>query len=130
VVLELSPRLGGNSITALVRLATGVDLAAAAVAAALGERRALPGPPVITPSAVVLLGSAAAGRLAYDAAARARLEAEPWVAALELEPIGTPVRPFVDGRAVVGRAFVTGGDRGEVDARAQAVEDALGVRAT
>jgi biotin carboxylase len=37
VLIEINPRLGGNSITALIQLAYGVDLAHAAVLCALGR---------------------------------------------------------------------------------------------
>src|SRR4051794_18161186 len=57
IVLELSPRLGGNSITALLRLATGFDLARAAVDVALGIPLPALEPPRPRPSAVVLLGA-------------------------------------------------------------------------
>jgi biotin carboxylase len=118
VVLELSPRLGGNSITGLLRLATGVDLAGAAIEVALG--RPTPTPQVTTPAptAVVLIGADRRGALRYDVDQFDALRSESWVAGIELAPPGTPVRPFIDGRAQVGRAFLKATDRDGVDARA------------
>ncbi len=130
VVLELTPRLGGNSITALAALATGVDLAEIAVDAALGRCPQLPSVADPRPAAVVLFGVDRHGGLAYDAGAVSALRDEPWVAALELDPPGTPTRPFVDGRAVVGRALVIGADRDDVDAHANAVVTRLSLSAT
>jgi biotin carboxylase len=119
VVLELSPRLGGNRITGLLELATGVDLADIAVDVGFGRPTPVPPAPVVRPSAVLLLGVEREGRLVYDAAAVEALRAEPWVEQLELQPAGTPARAFVDGRATVGSALLTALSRREIDTRAE-----------
>jgi biotin carboxylase len=130
VVLELSPRLGGNSITALLALATGIDLAALAIDVALGRPMGALPPPEPRPSAVALLGAGGEGRLAYDRDQADALRAEPWVAGLDIAEEGTLVRAFTDGRAVVGRVFVTAEDRSGVDARVDEALARLAVRAT
>ena len=129
VVLELSPRLGGNEIASLAKLASGVNLASAAIDAALGLPTRIPdeAPPV--PSAVILLGTDRAGRLSYDEGEARALSAEPWIARIELDPPGTPVLPFVEGRAAVGRVLITAPDRSGIDSRAEEVVARTGVRA-
>ena len=129
VVLELSPRLGGNEIASLAKLASGVNLASAAIDAALGLPTRVPEKAKPLPSAVILLGTDRAGRLSYDEGEAKALSAEPWIARLELDPSGTAVLPFVEGRAAVGRALITAPDRSGIDSRADEVIARLGVRA-
>jgi biotin carboxylase len=129
VVLELSPRLGGNEIASLAKLASGVNLASAAIDAALGLPTRVPDEATPLPSAVILLGTDRAGRLSYDEGEAHALTTEPWIARLELDPPGTPVLPFVEGRAAVGRVLVTAPDRSGVDSRAEEVVARIGVRA-
>lgn len=129
VLLELSPRLGGNEIASLAQLASDVNLAGAAIDAALGFPTRLPDEAEPRPSGVILLGVDEEGALSYDERAVKALTAEPWVARLELDPPGTPVRPFTDGRAAVGRALITGRDRRDVDLRAGEVLSAIRARA-
>jgi biotin carboxylase len=64
VVIEMSPRLGGNGIPKLIRRATGADLIEATIHYALGCPVALP--PMLTvtnPCGSWVFGSACAGRL-------------------------------------------------------------------
>jgi biotin carboxylase len=129
VVLELSPRLGGNSIARLVRLATGLNLVALAIDTALGRSFEIPAPALPTPTAVVLLGTSRAGALQYAETGLAQLRAADWVEAIELAPLGTRVRPFVDGRAVIGRAFVRATDREGLDERVAELQKRLAVAA-
>jgi biotin carboxylase len=129
VVLELSPRLGGNEIAPLAELASGVNLASAAIDAALGVPTPVPDEAAPSPSAVILLGTHRAGRLSYDEDEAKALSAEPWVARLELDPPGTSVPPFVEGRAAVGRALITAPHRSGIDSRAEEVVARIGVRA-
>ncbi len=64
VVIEMSPRLGGNGIPKLVQRATGVDLIEATVRYALGCPVALPPMLAVTnPCGSWVFGSACAGRL-------------------------------------------------------------------
>jgi biotin carboxylase len=129
VVLELSPRLGGNEIASLAELASGVNLASAAIDAALGLPTRIPDHATPSPSAVILLGTDRAGSLTYDEGEARALRAETWIARLEVDPPGTAVLPFVDGRAAVGRVLITGPDRSGIDSRAEEVVARIGVRA-
>ena len=63
VLLELSPRLGGNSISSLIRAAFDFDLVNYAVQTACGGTPALPSNIDPTPSAVLILGVPNDGRL-------------------------------------------------------------------
>lgn len=130
VLLEISPRLGGNSIAPLLRVSTGVDLTEASIRAACGESPAFPPSVAVQPAGLALLGAARSGALAYDADAVARLRGQPWVHHLEfdVEP-GAPVEPFIDGRRRVGEALVTGATRAEVDARVDELRREIDIRA-
>lgn len=118
-LLEISPRLGGNSITALVRGAyPGFDLVDYAVRQACGD----PPPPVperrTNAAAVRIFGASAAGTLRYEAAEVDALRAEPWIAQLVVDvPSGAAVRAFENSRHRVGEAVVVCRDRDELDSR-------------
>lgn len=129
-ILEMTPRLGGNSIAPLLRRASHFDLVAWAVRWACGDAPDIPADLVIRPSAVVLLGVAAAGRLQYNQAEAIRLAREPWVDSLawDVAP-DTPVKPFIHGRHRVGQCFVYGADRDELDARVSDLRERLDVKA-
>jgi biotin carboxylase len=119
ILLEVTPRLGGNSISALIRAAyPGFDLAEYAVRLACDD----PLPPTPTgpgrPAAARILGVASAGTLHYDEAAVAALRREPWIVDLVVDAAnGAQVRAFVDGRHRVGEAIIVTASRDDLDAR-------------
>jgi biotin carboxylase len=118
-LIELAPRLGGNSISALVRAAyPGFDLVEYAVRLACGDPvPALPTRPA-NAAAVRILGSHVAGTLRYDPASVEALRREPWVSRLELDvPSGAAVRAFTSGRDRLGEAVIVAPERDELDAR-------------
>lgn len=129
-LLEVTPRLGGNSISALVRAAyPGFDLVEYAVRLACGD----PVPPVPTrmanAAAVRILGVGAAGVLQYDGGAVDALRAEPWVARLVLDvPAGAAVTAFVNGRHRIGEAIVVAPDREQLDQRVAELDRRLALR--
>jgi len=129
-ILEMSPRLGGNSISRL--LATGCDfnIVEYCVRHACGEAVVLPPHIEAKPSAVVLLGVEQEGRLTYDRGEADALCRESWVQALtfDVEP-GATVHPFINGRHRVGEAIVSGGDRSEVDAHVSELRQRLKLKA-
>ncbi len=78
VVLEMSPRLGGNGIPLLIERGGGVDLIAATARFAVGEPADVPREiPVIRGCGSWILGSTRSGRLARIAAADAMARAVP-----------------------------------------------------
>ncbi|MGH8676549.1 MAG: ATP-grasp domain-containing protein [Burkholderiales bacterium] len=117
-VLELSPRLGGNSIARLLQFAAGFDPLEYIIRCACGEPCPLPDPRLTRACAIVLLGTPQRGVLRYDLGELQRLREEPWVAWLEIDiPAGAPVEPFINGRHRVGEALVVADDRGQLESR-------------
>jgi len=127
-ILEMSPRMGGNSLGRLVGAAYHVDLVDYSVRFACGEAPSLPVNLHPRPTAVLLLGCWHAGRLHYNVDAATRLRSEPWVAALEIDqPVGSEVEPFVNGRHRVGEALITGPDRDALVSRIRLLQHSLGL---
>ncbi len=78
IVLEMSPRLGGNGIPLLIERGGGVDLIAATARFAVGEPADVPREiPVARGCGSWILGSAQSGRLARIASAEAMARAVP-----------------------------------------------------
>lgn len=129
-LLEISPRVGGNSITKVLRQAAGFDLMEFAIRQACGEK---PQPPVslrVKPTAVVLLGVWNPGRLQYSPSGVDALRREAWVESLTMDlPFGSPVRPFINGRHRVGEAIIFGDDRTDLENKAAAVSERLALTA-
>lgn len=117
-LLEASPRLGGNSISRLLRYAAQFDIVEYSIKCACGDPAQLPPAIDIMPTAVALFGVATAGSLSYDPAQAQALQAESWVDSLSFDAmIGQAVQPFKNGRYRLGEAFMHGRDRDELDAR-------------
>ncbi len=117
-LLEISPRMGGNSISTLLRKAADFDIVEYSVRHALGERTDLQAFCRIRPTAVILFGVFEAGGLGVDLSELMALRKEPWVDSLSLdvEP-GDAVMPFIDGRHRVGQAVIYGSTREDLDAK-------------
>ncbi len=129
-ILEMTPRLGGNSISTLLQQAAGFDIIEYAVRRAGGEPAALPPADIQRPTAIVLLGVAESGHLEYDQAEAAALRREAWVHSLAIDvPMGEPVWPFIHGRHCLGEAVVFGRDRADLEARVQELRRRLRLRA-
>ena len=130
-VIEMSPRVGGNSLVQLLLAACDFDLIDYAVRQAMGEKvvvqQALPSP---RPAGLLLLGVEQPGRLHYDATVLPALSAMPGVEYLALDyPPGAGVQAFTDGRHRVGEAIVVGRDRDEVDQRLMKLQTRLALGA-
>lgn len=128
-ILELSPRLGGNSIPDLLSLALGFDIVEFAVKKACSDPASVPKSSTIRPSAVVLLGVMERGHLSYNQEEVESLQKEPWVDSLSIPTsAGEPVAPFIDSRYSVGAATILGRDRNDVDARVAELKRRLNLR--
>ena len=129
-VLELSPRLGGNSIARLLQFATGFDPLEYIVRFACNDLPPLPEPRAPRTCAITLLGASQRGQLRYDAVQAERLRAEPWVAWLEIDlPAGARVEPFINGRNRAGEAMVTADNREQLRLRVTELKSRLALDA-
>lgn len=129
-LIEMSPRLGGNSLIRLWQTARDIDYVDYAVSHACGIPDALPTDPPLFPTAILLLGVWRSGRLKYDEAALASLRAEPWVKAIDLDTtVGAKVEPFINGRYRIGEALIEAADRAELDRHVHQFHDRLKLEA-
>ena len=130
VLLEIAPRLGGNSLSKLFKAALDFDLVAYAVSHACGDPYAITELREPKPMNMAILGVERQGRLAWDESEASTLSREPWVESLVLDlPQGTPVMPFINGRHRVGEALISGNDRNELDSHAAELQRRLALRA-
>ncbi len=117
LLIEITPRLGGNSLSKLFKAALGFDLVAYAVATACGDRYPVLPSTSPKPAAVRILGVEQDGRLTWNEKEAKLLAKQPWVDSLMFDvPCGSRVSPFVNGRNRVGEALITGDNRDELDA--------------
>ena len=117
-ILEMAPRVGGNSIARLVRHSTNFDLIEYSIRDACGDRAELPVSLDFAPTAIILLGVYEKGTLFYDKAQAKALISESWVHALTFDfEIGDQIQPFKNGRHRVGEALVYGRNRSDLDMR-------------
>jgi len=129
-ILELSPRMGGNSISPLLYKATGFDLIEYGVRKSCRDESSLPKKIEIRPTAVVLLGVSNKGYLCYNKGEAEELSKEKWVDSLSLDlGIGEEVLPFINGRCRIGEAFIFGKDRTDLNARVDELKQRLGLKA-
>lgn len=130
-ILELSPRMGGNSIASLLKQATGFDLVSYSVQQACGITVDLPAFLPIRPTALLLLGTDQAGMLSYNQDAAEALVREDWVDSLCFDMnLGDPVLPFVNSRHRVGEALIYGQDRINLEHNVQNFKQRLRLKAT
>lgn len=122
--LELTPRLGGNSLSQLVRYHCGVSIEDMAIDIALtGTTAVNDRPPYGGTSKVVLLHSDEGGRLEYNPTALPTALAVDGVqrVILDVDP-GTTVSPFANGRHRFGEIIAQGTTPQDAEA---AIERAL-----
>jgi biotin carboxylase len=128
-LIEMTPRLGGNSISQLVRLAAGFDLVEHAVRSACDEEAILPDQMTLVPTAVRLLGVWQEGTLALNEDELKALRGASWIESLTLDvPAGSPVEVFKNGRNRVGEVFLHATDRDSVPSRVTELESRLQLR--
>lgn len=119
IVLEFTPRLGGNSLTRLISNAVGFNMIEYAIKQACGlSDLPIPLNRDVQPTALVLLGVMQEGALQYDKSELSLLRQESWVKELELDYLpGAHVQPFINGRHRVGEAIVCAPSHRELDQR-------------
>ena len=131
IILEMTPRLGGNSLSRLVQTALGIDLVAYSVAHACGDIYDINISDInisqqIQPAAIVLFGVWQRGRLTWDDEAECEMLKEDWVKYLSFDVSqGAFVEPFINGRYRVGEALICADTRDELDRRVQICVDRL-----
>jgi biotin carboxylase len=117
-LIEIAPRVGGNSLSKLFKAALDFDFVAYAVTHACADPYALPEFRQPKPVSIAILGVEERGRLAWNAAEANALRQEAWMDNLTLDfPQGTPVERFINGRHRVGEALIIGNDRKDLDGR-------------
>lgn len=117
-LLELTPRMGGNSISRLLEIASGFLVAEFCVKQACGCSQQLPKIEDLKPSAVLILGVWQEGCLDFDEAEAVRITKEEYVIGLSIDhKKGTTVLPFVNGRHRVGEVFLCAESRDDLDRR-------------
>ena len=129
-LIEMTPRLGGNSLCQLSKAALDFDLVAYAVRHACGDPYELPEFRQPKPRSISILGVEGCGRLTWNEIEMHALRGEAWVESLILDlPQGSPVKPFINGRCRVGEALIAGSDRNELDTRAEELRRRLALAA-
>jgi len=128
-LIEVTPRLGGNSLSRLVAAALKFDLVSAAVRCACGDPVLLPPTRPPDAAAIVILGATHAGRATWNVGEARALAGEPWVGYLSFDiACGRLVEAFVNGRHRIGEVLITGVDRDDVDAKIEEVARRLDLR--
>lgn len=125
-IIELSPRVGGNSISTLLLEAANFDIVEYAIRQACGEALGDYEFNGIKTMAIVLLGVQEQGRLFYDSSEYEMLKREPWVKFISIDKAwGELVEPFINGRHRIGESLIMGSDRDDLDAKAVELRDRL-----
>lgn len=116
MIIEISPRIGENSLLALIQHSIGFDLAEYAIKQACGIQANLPETLEITPTATLILGVNTDGNFDYDLNYFNKIEQELWLKYIQFDyPIKYPVKAFINGRHRLGEAVITASSRKELD---------------
>lgn len=117
-LIEITPRLGGNSLSKLFKAALDFDLVSYAVQHACGDAVTLPQQSQPRPAAILILGVQRPGLLTWNELEAEALRGESWVESLLFDlPKGAAVEPFINGRCRVGEALITANNRSDIDSR-------------
>lgn len=130
MVLEITPRLGGNCISRLLQKASGFHFAEYAIRLACGDQPQPPKALELKPMAVIIFGSDSAGRLDYDQDALRCLEKTEWIDSVKLDMgAGVEVQHFVNGRNRIGECFLHGSSYEDIVQKSAHVLERLRIRA-
>jgi len=128
-ILEITPRVGGNSISRLLKYAADFGIIERSL-------RYVCGAPVfdstenkIQPHALMIFGVESSGKLIYNETQAAELSSEKWVHHIEIDyPQGQHVHRFENSRHRVGECIIYGRDRSEVKQRIDEVRYRIDLR--
>jgi len=114
-ILEITPRIGGNSISRLLNYAVNFDIIENSLRWVCGELAHSSAGINFVPHALILFGVDWEGDIEYNEDQLSALQEENWVRNIEidLEP-NTPTKPFINSRFRVGECIVQGRDRTEI----------------
>jgi biotin carboxylase len=128
VLIELTPRAGGNALMRVLPTATGFDYTGYLVRHAIGAAEPPACPFGILPVGIDILGADAAARLYYRREKLDEIRKEQWCKHLVLDVLpGALVPAFVDGRTRYGEVLVVGPDRDVVESRLAQVRERLSI---
>lgn len=129
-ILEVTPRLGGNSLSRLFKHALRFDMVEYGIQLACGNAD-----PNICfekpqPTAVILFGTHSAGKLRYNEEGFLWAKRKKWVKHIMFDyDIGSQVKPFINGRNRVGECIIVASSRDELDRRIQRINSYLDITA-
>jgi biotin carboxylase len=129
-IIELAPRMGGNSLTKLLKNSIDFDIIEYSLRYVCGEEIKLNYNNRIKPVAVVLLGVLNEGKLNFRIEELNLLKKEDWVLSLSVDyPIGSHIKPFINGRNRIGETVIVGTSRQDIQSKANELLDRLQIEA-
>lgn len=129
-ILELTPRVGGNSLTKLLKKSIDFDIIEYNLRYVCGEEIKLSYSNQVKPVAVVLLGVLNDGKLNFRTEELNLLKKEDWVWSLSIDyPIGSHIKPFINGRNRIGETVIIGTSRRDIQSKADELINRLQIEA-
>jgi biotin carboxylase len=129
-LLELSPRLGGNSLSDLFYNSLEGDLVEYAVKFACGEKNELKIKLAPKPTALILLGVLNTGRATWNLQEEKALQEESWVLNLSINIApGSWVEPFINGRKCIGEFLIREETLDKLDLKIKELQTRLNLKA-
>jgi len=128
-ILEITARLGGNSISKLMKTASGFDNIEYNIRLACDDNPEIGPTSEIKPAAIVILGSEREGYFDYDEKSYAELINAEWVKEIVLNlQKGSKVVPFKNGRLRIGEALITGSSRADIDEKFENIKSFITIK--
>ncbi len=127
IILEMSPRLGGNCIPSIIRYGTDFDLVEAALLISMGEN------PIVKkhkkkPTGVRILRSDKDGILTYHSNLERMQEKYSSILELEIDvPIGSAVRKYTQGANRLGHVICRAGSINKLEQELDLIEQELNI---
>jgi biotin carboxylase len=129
-ILEMTPRLGGNSLYELIRSTLGIDMIEYAVKYACNDLDVALFLKPFKAMALLVLGVEKNGRLSWDEKGVQKLTEQTWLLKFSLDlPRGAAVTAFANGRHRVGEALIFAANRAELDKRMSQFQQMLALKA-